>query len=127
MDEDLLREKISETRHNEWESLAIGIIGLILVLVALFSVSRGNEFRDILTGIFLVLGLMIMFMGAFTGIYYSHQRSKLMRLLFAGRTTQLGDDTKEAIRDKIGYVCPNCGQRLPEGSKFCNNCGYKIK
>ncbi len=23
--------------------------------------------------------------------------------------------------------CPNCGEQLPDGSKFCGNCGYKIE
>ncbi len=22
--------------------------------------------------------------------------------------------------------CPNCGIQLPDGSKFCNNCGFKV-
>jgi len=94
MDKDLLREKISETRHKEWESLATGIIGLILVLVALFfgfsvpSLSVYSGFRSgsgllagILATIFLVLGLAIMVAGAVAGMYYSRQRSKLMEQL----------------------------------------------
>ena len=24
-------------------------------------------------------------------------------------------------------VCPECGQSVPIGSKFCNNCGYEMK
>ena len=48
------------------------------------------------------------------------------KLVFRVRTKQLDIDTKEAVRDKIGLVCPNCGQRQNEGSKFCNNCGRKL-
>lgn len=34
----------------------------------------------------------------------------------------------EAKEDKTrNIVCPNCRQRILEGSKFCNNCGHKIK
>lgn len=100
MDKDLLRDKITEKRHSEWEAIAIGIIGLVLVLVSLFlifSFPGGSGFRDIfsssragglrviLAAILLLLGLALMFLGAIVGMFYSHQRSKLMKQL-AGET-----------------------------------------
>lgn len=42
-------------------------------------------------------------------------------------------DMKEVKEDEVtedktrNIVCPNCRQRIPEGSKFCNNCGHKIR
>jgi len=34
----------------------------------------------------------------------------------------------EVKEDKTkNIVCPNCRQSIPKGSKFCNNCGHKIK
>ncbi len=46
--------------------------------------------------------------------------------IFNARKTQLDIDTQEALRDKIGNVCPNCGNRLPQNSRFCNNCGAHL-
>jgi len=33
----------------------------------------------------------------------------------------------EVKEKKPEHVCPNCGQKVLEGSKFCNNCGHEIK
>lgn len=49
------------------------------------------------------------------------------QVVFDVRKTQLDIDYQESIRDKIGNVCPNCGQRQPENSKFCNNCGNNMR
>lgn len=49
------------------------------------------------------------------------------KLVFRVKTTQLKIDSREAIRDAVGNVCPNCGHRMPLDSKFCNNCGYKME
>ena len=36
-------------------------------------------------------------------------------------------EREEKTREIESIVCPNCRRRIPEGSKFCNNCGQKIK
>jgi len=97
------------------KATVIYLIAAVLILIGFisaFAIAHAS-ISVVIRGLFIMLaGLIIAFVNW---------------LVFAIRTTQLEIDTKEAIRDKIGYVCPNCGQRLPEGSKFCNNCGYKIK
>lgn len=36
-------------------------------------------------------------------------------------------DTLNNSQNASMITCPNCGTQLPNGSKFCNNCGHEIK
>ena len=85
--------------------ILIGFISAFAIALPSISMIIGGLFK-------MLLGFIIVF------INY---------VVFGIRTTQLEIDMREAIRDKIGYVCPDCGRRLPEVSNFCNNCGYQIK
>jgi len=79
--------------------------------------------------VMILFGFVGMFSGLPTGfglLLCGFVLAGINKLVFRVRTKQLQIDTREGIRDKIGYVCPDCGQRISEGSKFCNNCGFKV-
>jgi len=96
VDKDLLHEKIAETRHNEIVG-GIGSAGGIALMILAFIVAsikatryewRGLTLYEVtyspyvsMAIVFAVLGLILLLIGATLGIYYSYQRSKLMKQL----------------------------------------------
>jgi len=79
--------------------------------------------------ILILIGFVSLFAGSVAGlglIVFGFIIAGLNKLIFKVRTKQLEIDSREAIRDRFGNTCPNCGNRLPSGSSFCNKCGYKL-
>jgi hypothetical protein len=49
-------------------------------------------------------------------------------LLFPVIRYEVKEETEEKTREtEKSIACPNCKQSVPKGSKFCNNCGHKIR
>jgi len=81
--------------------IAIGLLGLLNLNLGM-----------------LVGGVLLFFIGFIIG--------ETNMQVAKARVAQLSVDTQEAIRDKMRNACPNCGSRNPQGSRFCNNCGYEL-
>jgi DNA-directed RNA polymerase subunit M/transcription elongation factor TFIIS len=89
----LLREKIAETRHKETEATIVAVVG-VMILVASFALGGVLQQRSSTWGysnspsggamFFLMLfliGLVMAIYGAVLDIHYSRQREKLMKEL----------------------------------------------
>ena len=89
-------------------SMLVWLVSAVFILVGFVSLSGGSGS----TG----LGLIVV--GLVVGV--------LNKLVFRVRSKQVEIDAHEAVRDGLGAVCQSCGQRQPQSSKFCNNCGHQI-
>jgi hypothetical protein len=104
---------------NVWRAWLVWSLGLLLAIIGTVNVvwqllvpSYFFSFQYLLVGgVLLIVGFTIIIINW---------------MVFNVRKTQLDVDYKEGIRDRIGNFCPKCGQRLQQGSRFCNNCGNSL-
>ena len=109
-------ENMPKEHISVGKTLAVSLVAVLLILLGLFLILMGL-FN--LSGSTMFSGFIMVIFGLIAG--------GVNKLMFRKKTTQLSIDVKEAVRNRIGNVCPNCGARNAEGARFCNNCGYKIK
>jgi hypothetical protein len=132
------RDQITVVWGWAWRSLCIGVIVYIvafvlivfvLFLIDLVFVSVGRNVSFVRTFLFVLLGMMSLFIGFASELVLIDWLSK-SRIgdfeLWLLRTKVTTDGTRETSPEEEQYLCDKCGSAIDWGDPYCRTCGDKL-